>query len=990
MTRSFIVAFTLFMLNSTYVEGQGVFVDGFDYPLGNRGYLAGAEYEIPEDIVPEQNNYYPTNAISNPQRGSGGLGTWYNISDVGDWAISINKDGIITSGGIHPGEDWNHASGYSDAGDTVYATANGIIINIKPTRGEGYSPTISGWTIIIEHTLPDGHIYYSIYNHITSFLKSDGSPNITGAINLLESEFTTADGLPLLEGISVSRGEKIARIGHLTSFSSHLHFEIRDHNLSAWDPTGLLYPNGVSGRYPDNDNLYSMPLSEVELGYINMQLDGIIDPSDFIDAHRPSFFIESTPEIEWQNTIGGSSGELLHSITETSDGGFILGGWSNSNISGDKSQNSIGLSDYWILKTDQIGNIQWQNTIGGDQDEYLSVIKQTNDGGYIIGGYSGSGISGNKTESTIDDTGGYDYWIVKTDEIGNVEWENTIGGSGYDLLFDLSPTSDGGFILGGYTDSPVSGDKTEPNAGTDPGPFGGWGSYDYWVVKIDSIGNIQWQNTIGGEQGDILFKIRQTSDNGFILAGLSQSNISGDKTENNYGTPDTWDFWIVKLDEVGNVIWDNTIGGNAQEGGVYMGNIDIIQSNDGGYILGGTSCSGISGDKIEPNIAGSCDFWLLKLDDVGNIIWQNTIGGNGDEKFNRIIQTEGGEYIISGSSDSNISGDKTEISHGNYDYWIIKLNTFGSIKWQKTIGGNLNDGGEFMDSYVDIYTTIDGGYILGGESLSNISGNKTENCIGLYDYWIVKLTGNCAITAVITPSGSTTFCNGLNVNLQANIGAGYSYQWFKNDAIIVGATNSNYIANKTGNYSVTITNGGCSATSSSIAVTVNPKPNAYVTNMDATNDLCFDASIKLKSNTGAGFTYQWYKGATSITGATSYLYYATTSGSYKVSVTNAYGCSKTSTGYGIVQTCREGIANKDEISVTPNPTSGLVNLNFEYPINPGEIFVSGIDGRILSKVAFEGNVQNIQIDLSAYPPGLYNISIVNVSEQSTYQVIKAD
>jgi hypothetical protein len=186
----------------------------------------------------------------------------------------------------------------------------------------------------------------------------------------------------------------------------------------------------------------------------------------------------------------------LQSIKQTSDGGFILGGSSDSNISGDKTENCLGGTDYWMVKTDAMGTIQWQNTIGGSGYEYLFSIEQTTDGGYILGGYSSSNISGDKSENSI---GGNDYWIVKTDSTGNVQWQNTIGGSSSDILYSINQTTDEGFILGGYSLSNITGDKTENNLG----------GRDYWIVKTDSTGNIQWQNTIGGSSNDQLQSINK-------------------------------------------------------------------------------------------------------------------------------------------------------------------------------------------------------------------------------------------------------------------------------------------------------------------------------------------------------------------------------------------------------------------------------------------------------------------------------------------------
>ncbi|MFN0189705.1 MAG: hypothetical protein ACKVQV_13470, partial [Bacteroidia bacterium] len=417
-------------------------------------------------------------------------------------------------------------------------------------------------------------------------------------------------------------------------------------------------------------------------------------------------------EIEWQNTIGGSAYDRLSSIKQTADRGYIFGGYSNSNISGDKTENSLGSNDYWILKTDSVGNIQWQNTIGGNNSDYMSAIQQTTDGGYILSGSSDSPISGDKTEDSFEIL---DYWIVKVDSLGAIQWQNTIGGNHFDIISSIQQTTDGGYILGGYSQSQISGDKTEDTLG----------HYDYWIVKVDSLGAIQWQNTIGGSAEDLLNSIIQTSDVGFILGGSSNSNISGDKTEQGKGLSD---YWIVKVDSLGNIQWQNTIGGNGDDD-LYS----IEQTLDGGYILGGSSGSSISGDKTEQG-KGFTDYWIVKVDSLGVIEWQNSIGGLSFDDLYSIQQTFDGGYILGGCSGSNISGDKTEQGKGFSDYWIVKVDSLGVIQWQNTIGGEKND---YLNS---IQQTVDGDFILGGWSNSTISGDKTENCIGYDDYWIVKLT----------------------------------------------------------------------------------------------------------------------------------------------------------------------------------------------------------------------------------------------------------
>ncbi len=418
-----------------------------------------------------------------------------------------------------------------------------------------------------------------------------------------------------------------------------------------------------------------------------------------------AFFIFDTfstycQEIEWQKTIGNNYDDYLRSTSPTSDGGFILGGTS--------------LGDYWIVKVDSVGTIEWQDTIGGSGSEFFWCLKPTPDGGYICGGSSNSGVSGDKTDSCRGD---FDYWIVKLDSAGIIQWQKTIGGSMEDDLRYIYPTSDGGYICGGESQSDISGDKTEDT----------YGFTDYWIIKLDAVGNIQWQNTIQGDDFDAFFSIEQTTDGGYICGGWSYSNSGLDKTENTSGGAD---YWIIKLDVQGNIQWQNTIGGSSDDA------ISTIhQTADGGYIIGGTSYSGISGDKTE-NCYGLDDYWIVKLNASGNIQWQNTIGGNSGDKVSSVYQTLTGDYIVAGTSSSSISVDKTEGTMGGDDYWILKLNSTGSIISQNTIGGAS------QDELSEIHPTQDGGFIVGGYSNSSISWDKTVAGAGGYDFWILKLTND--------------------------------------------------------------------------------------------------------------------------------------------------------------------------------------------------------------------------------------------------------
>ncbi|MFT6502857.1 MAG: hypothetical protein ACJASQ_002988 [Crocinitomicaceae bacterium] len=367
--------------------------------------------------------------------------------------------------------------------------------------------------------------------------------------------------------------------------------------------------------------------------------------------------LDSSGIIVWQNAIGGSNNDFVKTIIQTSDGGYFVAGISESNISGDKTEVSAGLQDYWVIKLDALGSIIWQNTIGGPGDEGLGHAIQTSDGGYLLSGWSESGIGGDKSEAS---QGMFDFWIVKLNAIGAVVWENTIGGSDQEVANSAVETADGGYLIGGSSESGISGDKSEMSQG----------SSDYWVVKLSSTGNMLWQKTIGGTGSERITSLLVSSDSSYFLAGFSTSGISGDKSEAALGFSD---YWVVNIDSIGNMLWQNTIGGLGFEGLESADN-----TSDGGFIIGGRSESGIGGDKTEANIGAAADYWIVKLDGVGNILWDKTVGGTTDDELFEIKQTTDNGYLLTGNSASDIGGDKSEASMGTRDYWIVKLTCDGT------------------------------------------------------------------------------------------------------------------------------------------------------------------------------------------------------------------------------------------------------------------------------------------------------------------------
>jgi len=451
---------------------------------------------------------------------------------------------------------------------------------------------------------------------------------------------------------------------------------------------------------------------------------------------------------KWDYRYGGMELDFITCFQETRDGGFVLGGYSASDMGGDKSQNAFGGFDYWVVKIDSAGIKEWDANFGALYNERLLALEQTADGGYILCGSSNSDDDGDKTEPNRDTINySHDYWIVKIDSMGNKLWDKLYGGIDNDFLFSMQETSDHGFILGGSSYSRNSGDKSQDNRDTIN--F----TNDYWIVKTDSMGVIEWEKTYGGPDDDQLTSVKQTKDGGYIIAGASVSDMGGDKTQSSKGN---YDFWVIKTDAVGNILWDKDLGADA---------LDIMYSlaitTDGGYILGGTSKSNQNGDKSQSNwdISGvTQDFWVVKIDSMGAKQWDKTYGGFKDEfQFGNITQTTDNGFLMSGISYSDISGNKTENNLGVEQSWVIKTDNGGTILWDKT----LLTGAEDECGYA--LETKSGCYVMMNSCPAGIGGYKSQNFQGLEDYWIVKF---CDST--VSPEGIYNISSSNLVSIYPN------------------------------------------------------------------------------------------------------------------------------------------------------------------------------------------------------------------------------
>lgn len=370
----------------------------------------------------------------------------------------------------------------------------------------------------------------------------------------------------------------------------------------------------------------------------------------------------------------------------------------SSSSNGDVAFNHGGM-DFWMLKMDVAGNIQWQKSLGGSAADFAYDIYQTSDGGYIAAGFSYS--TDGDISSHISQSDG---WVMKMNSVGAIEWEHSYGGSGNDGINSIQQTNDGGYILAGYSNS-FDGNSTGNNGGN-----------DLWILKLSSTGAEEWHLMLGGSSDDQGRCVKQTNDGGYCIVGYANS-VDGTAT-GNHGSSD---YFVVKLNANGGILWQKLFGGTQNDCAL---SFDIAQ--DGNYVIAGNSSSN---DGQVTGAHGGIDQWVIKVDNSGQLIWQKTFGGLLDDSaFGNITTQEGGGIVV-GASKSN-DGDLT-LNHGGTDYWAVKFTSNGVLEWQKSMGGTADEQAK------PVLQTSDGGFLIGGHSSSN-NGDLTANQ-GITDYWFVKL-----------------------------------------------------------------------------------------------------------------------------------------------------------------------------------------------------------------------------------------------------------
>ena len=360
----------------------------------------------------------------------------------------------------------------------------------------------------------------------------------------------------------------------------------------------------------------------------------------------------------WETTFGGTSDDLGLSVQQTTDGGYI--------ITGETTSFGNGNSDVYLIKTDGSGTEQWTKTFGGSQTDAGFSVQQTTDGGYIITGW---------TESFGN--GYYDVYLIKTDGSGIEQWSQTFGGTDLDYGRSVQQTTDGGYIITGTT--------TDITSCVDR---------NVYLIKTDGSGTEQWNKTWGGIDNDIGHSVQQTTDGGYIITGNTNSFGNG-----------SHDVYLIKTDGNGDSLWTKTFGGTNLDFGY-----SVQQTTDGGYIITG---------ETKETLIGDSDVYLIKTDGSGTKQWNKTWGGTGWDYGYSVQQTTDGGYIITGRK-STFGGD----------IWLIKTYGNGDSLWTKTFDGYQGS---------SVQQTTDGGYIITGNT--NSFGN------GGQDVYLIKTDGNGNVTS---------------------------------------------------------------------------------------------------------------------------------------------------------------------------------------------------------------------------------------------------
>ncbi len=429
------------------------------------------------------------------------------------------------------------------------------------------------------------------------------------------------------------------------------------------------------------------------------------------------------PNILWESSFGGTDWDQGNCVIQTPDDGFLVSGYTYSNDFDVLSTN--GLADFWVIKLNSFGLLEWSKNYGGSGTDICYSISNCPDG-YILAGGTNS-IDEDVTESF----GSFDYWVIKINLDGDIEWQKSYGGTEYDMAHDVLPTNDGGFILTGESKS-IDGNITGHHGGS---------TSDFWVVKLDSIGSIVWERSLGNDDNGHGNALIQTVDGGYITVG---PEIAPGQLE---------DFRIYKLTSAGDILWGLSFGGTDTDIPY-----DVLELSSHNIQLCGLT---FSDDGDIDGFHGGCDTWIIQLDSLGSLQWQKTLGGDNFEAGYSLVEDNNQGAVVAGISESN-NGDLTE-NYGFEDFWILKIDTIGNLVWQRNFGGSN------FDEIFSISSLLGSVFVVAGHSRS--SDIDVELNMGDFDVWVAKI--NVCDTKYYFDSDGDGFGNSEADSVSCEIPLGY-------------------------------------------------------------------------------------------------------------------------------------------------------------------------------------------------------------------------
>ncbi|OUJ69901.1 hypothetical protein BXP70_25900 [Hymenobacter crusticola] len=582
--------------------------------------------------------------------------------------------------------------------------------------------------------------------------------------------------------------------------------------------------------------------------------------------------LNAAGEKQWDRTIGGPGGDDLNCLRQLPDGSYLLAGTSASAVGGNKTQPNRGDADYWVVKLDEQGQQQWDRTYGSVKGDLLvsAGLTLTRDGGCLIGGFSAQGASADKRQPGW---GRDDYWVLKLDANGNKQWDGTFGGEQDDRLVGVHQTPDGGYLLSGFSASGREGTKTQPRY--DPITPGASIGYDYWVVKLNAAGGVEWDRTIGTPQSDELRAAELTADGGIILGGSTFAGIAGDKTTRNNGLAD---YWIVKLSALGVKEWDLDVGSHERDGLA-----SIQPTPEGGYIVGGDSWGAPSGDRTQPG-RGLTDFWLVKVGaPLVQITGDTRLCNGGQLPLTAVSVPTGATYQWdTGATSATITVTQAGTYHVTATFANGARSTTSHQVSVLTPAMRIQGDSLLCPGSALRLTAVGTAATVYRWSTGETTPSILVNAPGRYRV-TAQYGAGCSLTqevVVRNPTlqlqGSPWLC-GNDTQLEAVAPGAITYRWS------TGATTATLAATQAGTYSVVATfANGCTRTA---AVQVR----APVVTIQGDSVLCGGQPLLLTAQSNLAATYRWNTGAT---GATIRVQQP---GTYTLTAFYATGCQRSTT-----------------------------------------------------------------------------------------------